>query len=131
MKRQRSTQKSQVEEIGDEIRWGDTVVSRRSYEMARQLLAVGRDEEIEPEEIAPPQEIREPVERRKPCLISVPPRELMTASEVAREAGAHYKTVRRWIQDGKLPATRTKTNRLRILRSSFLEFMGISGVKTR
>jgi excisionase family DNA binding protein len=52
------------------------------------------------------------------------PKETMTAREVAFEADAHLKTVRRWIREGRLPAQRTGTGRIRVLRADFRKFMG-------
>lgn len=45
-------------------------------------------------------------ERRHPELIGLP--------EAAERCGVHYRTVRRWIADGKLPAVRVGPKLLKV-----------------
>jgi len=136
---------------GEIVRWGSTAVSRRAYEAARELLADAKqpteqdDDEVADSTVPTIPIVPNSADSSHLGLIVAPivesrtdehsrqhmgtkaafaPRETMTAAEVAHEAAAHYKTVRRWIREGKLPAKKTKTGRLRILRVDFLKFMG-------
>lgn len=139
---------------GEVVRWGSTAVSRRAYDAARELLADARQPAMQDSLQTQPAEsglvslsahdlIGLSCPRITTALIPTVQtktdgdsvvqmrlqtnnavRESMSAQEVAFEAGASYRTVRRWITEGKLPATRTKTGRLRVMRADFRRFMG-------
>lgn len=49
--------------------------------------------------------------------------ELLGLSEVADQAGVHYRTVRRWISNGELPATRVGRKLLKVKQSDLDKFL--------
>ena len=49
--------------------------------------------------------------------------ELLTTEEVARELKYHIVTVRKWIREGKLKATRINRKEYRIKRSDLEKFL--------
>jgi excisionase family DNA binding protein len=49
--------------------------------------------------------------------------ELMTTEEIAQELKYHIETVRKWIREGKLKATRINRKEYRVRRSELEKFL--------
>ena len=49
--------------------------------------------------------------------------ELMTTEEIAKELKYHIETVRKWIREGKLKATRINRKEYRVKRSELTRFL--------